>query len=100
MSARAEPMAEAADADCNAAAPAGGADNAAPAPLQLRVPCRLMAASGENRMILTNDDQTSVASRQDEPMIRATARAHKWAEQLLAGKATSVHQLAHAADLT
>ena len=65
-----------------------------PTVLQLRVPSRLLAAAGEKRMITADNHRADIADRMDEPMIKAIARAHRWAEQLLTGKVASVHELA------
>jgi len=60
----------------------------------LRIQARLKRCGGETRMVLSDRAQEESPPQPDPTLIKAVARAHLWAEQLITGKANSIAVIA------
>ena len=75
--------------------------DAAPNELALArfVPMRMKRRGVEMRLIIDDGDSTPTA-RVDLPLLNATARAYRWSNDLLAGRAQSIGEIARREHLT
>jgi len=77
-----------------------GRDAATPTELALArfVPMRMKRRGVEMRLIIDGD--AGPAARVDLPLLKATARAYRWSNDLLAGRARSIGEIAKQERLT
>jgi hypothetical protein len=61
---------------------------------RLRIDTRLKHCGGEIRLVLLGDDQQERLPKPDPNLIRAMAKAHAWARQLIAGEVASITEIA------
>jgi site-specific DNA recombinase len=62
------------------------------------VPMRVKRRGVEMRLVI--DGGTAPASRVDLPLLEATARAYRWSNELMSGRARSIDQIAQREHLT
>jgi hypothetical protein len=65
---------------------------------RLRIDTRLKRCGGEIRLVLLGDDKQERLSKPDPNLIRAMAKAHAWARQLIAGEVASITEIAKRSD--
>jgi len=74
-------------------------DPAAVAPTHhLQINSRLKRCGSEMRLVLLGDDQEERLPKPDSNLIRATAKAHIWARQLVSGEVRSITEIARRND--
>jgi DNA invertase Pin-like site-specific DNA recombinase len=61
---------------------------------RLSIKTRLKRCGGEIRLVLLGDDQMERLPRPDPGLIRAVAKAHAWAHQLISGEVASITEIA------
>ena len=76
------------------ASPAAAQDEMDEPTCNLRIQTRLKRCGGETRLILFGDGQGETLSRPDAGLIKAMAKAHAWARQLIAGEVSSIAEIA------
>ena len=77
------------------AALSASCDAAADAPIyRVRIKSRLKRCGGEIRLVLLGDKLEERLPKPDPNLIRAMAKAHVWARQLVSGEALSITEIA------
>jgi len=61
---------------------------------RVRIKTRLKRCGGEIRLVLLGDNQEERLSKPDPNLIRAIAKAHAWARQLVSGEVVSITEIA------
>jgi hypothetical protein len=60
----------------------------------LSVEALLRRCGGETRLVLFADDQSERLTHPDPALIKAVAKAHAWARQLISGEAATIAEIA------